>query len=240
VAGVIALPVAVVIAVAAGSGGSQGTISNNGPARLRATLDVRNDATHAEPDAAGRYRYTDATQPTIYVNLRNDGHIGTAIDRVNIVVAEATEIRVCDPRGGEEIETWETGISLPAGLEVGQSLATDKPVAYNVAADDAGRFALRLKPDAALLREPMLHLYRFEVKLRQVSSKQWLDAGAAVMLLPDVWPPDFDGTGGPLWRVEGGHSVDVYAPCAASNRRELQRLASGQVELSERLRSVLP
>lgn len=143
---------------------------------------------------------------------------------------------MCDPRGsGENIEPWPVGISLPSGTEKGSVVSTDDSVAYSVAADDAGRFALALKPSGDLLNESQT-LYRFKVKLREVSNSKWIDGGAAVVLLPSLWSPDFDGAGGPLWSGE----TDTYPDCVAVNRQILSRFAKDPVALSGQLRAVAP
>lgn len=197
------------------------------PADLRATLDVRNGPTHAEPDERGRDRYTNDTQPTIFINLRNDGDTGTVIDRVELEVRSHTVLRVCEARGGETVEPWLTGVAVGAELEAGDRLTTDKPVAYAVAADDAGRFSIALKPDEVLANFPS-HAFRFALKLRELSSKRWLVAGETVVLLPGVAPKDFDGTG-TLYETRGDQMIDVGRECATENRDALRKLARGAV-----------
>jgi hypothetical protein len=237
VAGVVAIPIAAVQLI---TGNSDRTPEASGKAAsaLHATLEVRNGPTHAERDAAGQMRYTKDTQPTIYVVLRNDGHTGTAIDRIKLDVIDDVKFHFCDPRGGGSIAPWPTGVRLPAGLTKGVMLTTDRPVAYNISADDAGRFALMLKPDQALIvNNTAQHAYRFAVAVREVSTRKWADVGSAVVLLPGVWPPDFDGTGGPLY--EGAGDRDGYAPCVAANVQILRRLAATGAELSASLQALV-
>jgi hypothetical protein len=237
VAGVVAIPIAAV-QIFIGNGDQTPEASGKATtAALHATLEVRNGPTRAEPGASGLLRYTKDTQPTIYVVLRNDGRTGTAIDRIKLDVVNDVGIRFCDPRGGEPIEPWPTGVRLPADLAKGMTLTTDRPVAYNLPADDAGRFAVTLKPDEALLTNGTQHAYRFALAVREVSTRKWTDAGSAVVLLPQVWPPDFDGTGGPLY--EGTSDRDVYAPCVAANLQALRRMAATGAELSPSLQALV-
>src|SRR4051794_36058195 len=72
VAGVIAA----VIAIVFGDSGSDST-AEPADSWVRAAVEVRNGPTQARQDARGALQYTNATQPTIYLNLRNDGSRGT-------------------------------------------------------------------------------------------------------------------------------------------------------------------
>lgn len=81
VAAVVTIPLSVLLALTAGGGDGEADRVERGPAKLRATLDVRSGSTSAEADGNGVLRYTEATQPTIFVNLRNDGETGTTVDR---------------------------------------------------------------------------------------------------------------------------------------------------------------
>jgi len=84
--------------------------------RLHTSLEVHNVRFAKEADEA---RYTDATQPIIYINFRKTALTGTSIDRVQLLVEQKTKLEYCDPRGGGEVEPWTTGVVLPAGLSEG-------------------------------------------------------------------------------------------------------------------------
>ncbi|MCA1707382.1 MAG: hypothetical protein LC808_30590, partial [Actinobacteria bacterium] len=178
-AAVLAIPVTIWLAGTGGSDLSTGATTPAHPAKLRVSLELRNFATHAEQDATGELRYTEATQPRVFINLRNDGGTGTAVDRVELIADGQSELHYCDPRGGEAIASWTTGVLIPRSPEQGAMLTTDDPVAYNIDADDAGRIELRLRPSNELLDDfKTQHLFRFRVRIRQVSNARWLEAGA--------------------------------------------------------------
>ena len=211
------------------------------PAKLSATLDVRNGATQAEQRSGSGLSYIDETQPIINVTVRNDGGTGVAIDKTRVVVEYVADIEPCQPSGGERIETWTQGITLPADLAAGQAFNSADSSAYSIESDDAGRFGLKLRPDegwdAALARK----LVRLRVELRTVSDGQWWQAGKAALSLPGTRQNEFVRIAGEsMYPVDGGspESRD-FGECLERNRSLLDESAStAGTALSDELAAV--
>jgi hypothetical protein len=204
---------------------------------LAASIEVRNGVFKVK-DIPDRQPYidevqlVDTSQPTIFVNVRNDGNLGTAIDRIRLFVEDVVKLPDCEPSGGSGVvRTWKRGVVVRQGLRPGDTLQTDKRLISPVKADETVSFELRLRPTQALVSEGVntsSYLYRFRVELRQVSDATWRAVGQAMVALPEVPTGDLDNT------------VAFIADCTAANRRRLQNVvdkgdASG--EMSDLLRA---
>jgi hypothetical protein len=180
-------------------------------------------------------RLDDAEQPAIYINVRNDGELGAAIDRVRLVMRDTLDIPNCEPSGGpSDVRTWRRGIAVPAGLKAQDTVETDRRVLASVRADDAVSFDLRLRPSQELVDQSfqaeVATLYRFQVDLRVVTGARWIKAGDVLVALPDVPVGDFDDT------------VPFIAECTSRNVSRLQGIVQRSpraVEMSALLRKCL-
>lgn len=197
-----------------------GSIEKRTSAELRATLDVRDVQT-------GR-----GYQPTIYLDLRNDGSKGTSIDRVRLVVRDFAEVLPCAGRTGSPVEVWNTGVALPTSPKIGDVLETTSHVAYSVAADGAGGIALGLKPPKASLKMGRQGIYRFKVEFRELSTRRWVEAGDAVLLVPALVADDFS------YRDPLGLGTRLRR-CVTHNRRVLRRITAGSFEASGGMRALV-
>ena len=243
---VIAGVIAIATAILRGSDGLPDSSTDVRAPRLATSLEVRNARlTKTEPitdrprtravDEASRL--VDAEQPAIYVNVRNDGELGAAVDRVRLVVRDTLDIPDCERSGGpSDVRTWRRGITVPAGLKVQDAVETDRRVIASVRADDAVSFDLRVRPSQELVDQgfqaEITTLYRFQVDLRVVTGGRWIKAGDALVALPDVPVGDFDDT----------VTVPVIADCTSRNVRRLQdivRRSPKGVEISALLRKCL-
>jgi len=231
----LALPVAVVLAATGGSDPPSASPDKR-TAQIATSIEVRNGMLKTK-DIPDRSPYidsrqvVDASQPTIFVNVRNNGSLGTAIDRMRLYVEDVAKLPNCEQSGGPgDVRTWTRGIAMSEGIRRGDTLETDNRLIAAVAADNAASFALRLRPSQAQVsaagRET--YLYRLRPELRQVGDATWRSLGQVAVALPEVPVGDLDG------------SIPFIADCTARDRRIMRTLiARGgpSLEMSHLLRA---
>lgn len=201
---------------------------------IHASLTVLNGATTYAKDGSGTY--SPETQPTIFVALRNDGSLGVQLDDAQVVVQGAEKVEYCDPRGGEEVTPWPLGIVIPEASKAGTTLRSKGEKGYEIDNNDSGRFAVQLSVPPAPGRVPEQWAYRLDLRARDVSTQEVKSLGTAVVVLPSVWPGDFDSEKGSF---PGEAS---YEECTTRNRGRVDGLINdlaGSVALSPDLRAVL-